>query len=99
MPKAEQYKTYLEFHNSNWYAYWDTDSPPVKYRQMLQAWHIDNPDNIWEFAYDKTRESIKSGIFVSDIKSMDKTLSESDVLDLQAAAICFISGVESKYPV
>ncbi|WAX21684.1 hypothetical protein [Stenotrophomonas phage RAS14] len=95
----EQYKTYLEFHKSNWYAYWDTDSAPVRNRQELLAWHIDIHEHGMEFGYKPVKELVSSGEFVKKVMTIDKCITESDALDLQAAAICFINGVEGKYPV
>lgn len=98
MQKAEQYRTYLEFHNSNWYCYWDTDSPPVRNRQVMQAWHITTEHGIWEFAYDKLKDSINRGNFQKSLREMDENLTPEDTRNLEAAAICFINGVQSKYP-
>jgi hypothetical protein len=91
-------KTYLEFRNSNWYVYWDTDTAPVDYRQELLAWHIDLPDHVLEFAYKPLREKLHGQTFVKEILALSPKISQEDALDLQSAAICFVKGVESKYP-
>lgn len=95
---SDTLNTYLEFRNSNWYAYWDTDTAPVDYRQQLLAWHIDLPDHVLEFSFKPLQLKLKSGEFVKDILALSPKISQTDVLDLQAAAICFVKGVESKYP-
>lgn len=95
----ETVKTYLEFRDSNWYAYWDMDSPPVIKRQVLQVWHINLPEQIMEFHYRPLKMKVSAGEFVKDLMEIEPSISYNDALDLQAAAICFIRGVESKYPV
>ena len=57
--KFDNYITYSEFKNSDWYIYWDTEFSRIKQYQLMVVWHI-KAENYVYYDYVKLKELLST---------------------------------------
>ena len=96
--KSNNVVTYLEFDDSNWYVYWETDLSHLKETQPLKIWHITNNNEYGEYHYKPLSENIDNGKFLEDIRKISENVTEKDLKDIEVAARIFLKSIDQKYP-